>query len=212
MLGLVAAVVLLRPVSGRQAGTDTPKGKWVPFVARFTQQNRANALGGPYKAETSGIFLRDSNGSWYRRMTVSSKDGRLPVIGQTDSALLHDASQQRDYLLDFQRKTIKVLGPTTLGQNPASAEEFEKLRADDTFLGKETVSGVECVVYGIHDPRHKGKYGSQAWYAPTLNFLVIKARSRLNDQDVTSLVDNIQAGVEPDPKYFEFPADFKTIK
>jgi len=72
---------------------------------------------------------------------------------------------------------------------------------------------VECEGYAIDDSRHKGEYVSEAWYAPSLNYLVIEGKSRLQDgREVTTRVEEIQAGKEPNPKYFRLPERFKMIK
>jgi hypothetical protein len=120
------------------------------------------------------------------------------------------------YLLDFTRKTAReqdVPDTAQFGVDPMSPENFRKQHADDKVLGKATISGVECEGYGIHDPRHKGKYLSEVWYAPSLNYLVMKARARPTaDQGQVSFVSDLQAGEEPDPSYFRLPAGFKVVR
>jgi hypothetical protein len=212
---LCSVVALASILSGQDANSSKAASGWVPFIARYTQTSTANAFGGPYRIRTSGIFVRDSHGSWYRRQAMNPHDSPLPVVGQTNFAMLHDAIQQKDYVLDYQRKTVKRLDTKTSGSSdnqPPSIGEFEKLRADDTLVGKETVSGLECVIYGIHDPKHKGKFVAQNWYAPSLNFLLIKTQARVNGEDVGFLIDQIQAGKEPERQYFELPQDFKIIQ
>jgi hypothetical protein len=179
-------------------------------VAKWVQKYELQALGGPYTTVIAGIYVRDKEGSWYRRGTARSS--RLPIIGATNTALLCDRVNHKAYLLDFARKTIKPLQVSD-SDEPLSPRTFQFQRSLDKFLGKQIVSGVECEGYAIHDPRHKGKYLSEVWYAPSLNYLAIETKSRpQGDQRVTTRVEEIQVGKEPDPQYFRLPDGFKMTK
>jgi hypothetical protein len=175
-------------------------------------------LGGPETVEVSGVYVRDSRGSWFRRGTVSSKRAGLPVVGLTDTAFLYDRINRKLYLLDFTSKTIRVQnvgasGQPEFGDQPMSPQAFEQYHSQDKFLGKQMISGVECEGYAIHDSRYKGKYVREVWCAPSLNYLVIESKSRFQGaQEVTTLVEELQAGKEPDPQYFRFPDGFKIAK
>jgi hypothetical protein len=190
--------------------------QWVPFVAKWVQKYELQALRGPYTTVLSGVYVRDKEGSWFRRRTV--KSSRLPIIGYTDTAFLYDRANQKLYLLDFARKTIKPLQVNAKDQpesggSPMSPQTFEQNRSQDKFLGKRIISGVECEGYAIHDPRRKGKYVSEVWFAPSLNYLAIETKRRVQgDQEVTARVEEIQIGKEPDPQYFRLPEGFKMIK
>jgi hypothetical protein len=138
--------------------------------------------------------------------------GGLPISGYTDTAFLCDRVNHKAYFLDFTRKTIK---PTQVSgrDEPLSPRNFELQRSPDKFLGKQVISGVECLGYAIRDSRHKGKYVSEVWYAPSLNYLVVESKSRnLVGQKVVTRVEEIQVGEEPDPQYFRLPEGFKMIK
>jgi hypothetical protein len=198
-------------------GTEEPKAaEWVPFVAKSVQKTEIEEVGGPYAVTASGVFLRDKHGSWYRRTTVASS--RLPIRGATDTAFLFDRVNHKYYLLDFTRKAIKGLQVSGSEQvwfrlSPISPQEFGQDRSKDKFLGKKISSGVECEGFAIHDPRHKGKYLAEVWYAPSLNYLAVEARSRApSGHEVTTQVEEIQVGKEPDPQYFRLPDGFKIMK
>jgi len=203
------------PAAASQA-EETTAPQWVPFVAKWVQRSELQAMGGPYTAVVSGIFVRDKEGSWYRRSTATST--RLPMTGATDTAFLFDRVNHKYYLLDFARKTIKALQvgggeQRWFGISPMSPQAFDQYRSQDKYLGKQIISGVECEGYAIHDPRHKGKYLSEVWYAPSLNYLAIEAKSSIHgNQKVTSRVEEVQVGKEPDPKYLKLPQGFKVIK
>jgi hypothetical protein len=198
-------------------GTEEPKAaEWVPFVAKLVEKTEIEEVGGPYTVTTSGVFLRDKHGSWYRRTTAASR--RLPIRGATDTAFLFDRVNHKYYFIDFTRKAIKAMRVSAseqfwFGLSPTSPQEFGQHRSQDKFLGKKIISGMECEGYRIHDPRHKGKYLAEVWYAPSLNYLAIEAKSRIyGSQKVTTRVEEIQIGKEPDPQYFRLPDGFKMMK
>ena len=186
--------------------------EWVPFVAKSVQTYEFEGLQRPYTASTSGIYVRDKRGSWFRRATVGSMHGGLPISGYTDTAFLCDRVNHKAYFLDFSRKTIKPRQVSDRDQ-PLSPRDFDFQRSLDKPLGRRTISGVECVGYAIHDSRHKDTYVNEAWYAPSLNYLVVESKSRnLVGQNVVTRVEEIQVGKEPDPQYFRLPDGFKMIK
>jgi hypothetical protein len=223
-------VVCLGCVLAASSRAEEPAAvEWVPFVAKWVQQDELQTLWGHLTVRVSGIYVRDKRGSWFRRATASpirggspiagyTDRGGLPIMVYTDTAGLCDRVSHTFYSLDFTRKTIKALqvditAEPLLGDNPMSPQAFEQHRSEDRFLGKKIISGVECEGYAIHDSHHKGEYLSEAWYAPPLNYLVIEGKSRLQDgREVTTRVEKIQAGKEPDPKYFRLPKGFKMIK
>jgi hypothetical protein len=82
-----------------------------------------------------------------------------------------------------------------------------------TFIGTQIVSGVECIGHKIADPRHKGKYRAEEWYAPSLNFLGVRYRGPLpNGGEVTTLFKDLEPGKEPDPSFSRLPEGFKRVK
>jgi hypothetical protein len=193
--------------------------EWVPFVATWVEQDEFQKLQVPFTLHLSGIYVRDKRGSWFRRATASPiRGGLLAITVYADTAILCDRVNHTFYSLNFMRKTIKPLqvdatSEPLFGDNPISPQAFEQHHSQDKFLGKRTISGVECEGYANDDSRHEGKHVSEAWYAPSLNYLVIKGKSRLQDgREVTTRVEEIQAGKEPNPKYFRLPKGFKMIK
>ena len=216
---LYSTLVVICLASGTAAFSQAEKSitaEWVPFVAKFVQKTEIEGVGGPYTVTASGVFLRDKHGSWYRRTTIASS--RLPIAGATDTAFFFDRVNLKYYLLDFARKTSKALQVSAseqpwFGISPMSPQAFEQYHSQDKSLGKQIISGVDCEGYAIHDPRHKGKYVAEVWYAPALNYLAIEARSGIHgNEKVTTRVEEIQAGKEPDPQCFSLPEGFKMIK
>jgi hypothetical protein len=191
--------------------------EWVPFVAKRVQTNETEG----WRRDTvviSGIYVRDKQGSWYRRSTARVTHGDLPLAGALDTAYLYQRVDNKFYLIDYTRKTIRAsqvkdTDQARLGGNPMSQRTFEQYRSQDRFLGERTISGVECEGYAIHDPRHRGKYVAEVWFAPSLNYLAVETKSRYQgDQWATTHVEEIQVGKEPDPQYFRLPDGFKMIK
>jgi hypothetical protein len=213
-------VVMYLP-SGTTAFSQAEKlitAEWVPFVAKLVRTSETDVITRRYTVSISGIYVRDKQGSWYRRSTAKVIHGDLPLAGALDTAYLYERADNKLYLIDYTRKTIqasqvKDTDQALLGGNPMSQQTFEQYHSQDRFLGKQTISGVDCEGYAIHDPRHKGKYVAEVWYAPSLNYLAVETKSRYQgDQWVTARVEGIQVGKEPDPQYLRLPQGFKMIK
>jgi hypothetical protein len=148
---------------------------------------------------------------------VVSTRSALRLSGAVDVAFLHDRPNQAIYFIDFTKKTIKQqsypTGNPDFALEPASRADFERRHAADLFLGKQLVSGVECIGYKLADPRHKGKYSGEEWFAPSLNFLAVRYRGRLPDGgEISSLLKDLEPGKEPDPSFFRLPEGFKRVK
>jgi hypothetical protein len=140
----------------------------------------------------------------------------LPLLGAVEVAILHDRPNHTSYIIDFAKKTIqRRMDPTgnpDFAAEPTSRAGFEKEHAADLHLGKQVLSGVECEGYKIADPRHKGKYNGEAWYAPSLNFLTIRYFGRLAEGGkISFLVKDLEVGKEPDPSFFHLPEGFKQV-
>jgi len=217
---LCPTLVVICLASGTAAFSQAEKSttaEWVPFVANFVRTSETDVMARRYTVSFSGIYVRDKQGSWYRRSKAKVIHGNLPLVGALDTAYLYERADNELYLIDYTRKTIqasqaKDTDQVPLGGNPMSQQTFEQYRSQDTFLGKQTISGVECEGYAIHDARHKGKYVAEVWYAPSLNYLPVETKSRYQgDQWVTTRVEDIQIGKEPDPQYFRLPDRFKGI-
>jgi hypothetical protein len=214
---LYVTLVLIWLVFGLAAAAraeESAKG-WVPFVAKWVQKIDQQAVGVPSTTVISGIFVRNKEGSWFKRATIKS---RLPVLGGADTASLLDWVNHKSYFINFTNKTIKPLqlkidAEPQSGENSTSAQAFKQRHSQDKFLGKRTISGVECEGYALHDSRHKGKFVSEAWYAPSLNYMEVESRGRDQmGEMVTTQIEEIQVGKEPDPQYFRLPEGFKLVK
>jgi len=197
----------------------SPAGQWIPLTARFVERDHAwTEHGLPEMLEFSGVYLRDRYGSWYRRMKLASRLNLLRVIGGTDSALLYDRPQRTMYTLDFtrgtaQKQVIDVSATPEFALAPISSREFEAYHSQDKFLGMKNLSGLDCVGYALRDERRKNKYVAEMWYAPSLAFLAVGAKSHFKgDQDVTTMLEDIQPGRDPDPQFFTVPVDLRIVK
>ena len=156
---------------------------WVPFVAKLVEERKddpGRQDGMSTHIAISGVFVRNSRGVSYTRTVVSSRSA-VPLVGALDSAILHDRPNQISYLIDFKTKTIRqqrdLLGSPDSAVVPTSRADFDKRHAADLSLGKQMVSGVECEGYKLADPRHKGKYHGEAWFAPSVDFLMIRSNA-----------------------------------
>lgn len=190
---------------------------WVPFVARFVEEvNEPVPSLVTVRVKTEGVYVRDSQGVSYTRR-VSSTRSALPLRGAVDIAILHDRPNHTSYVIDFAKKTIQQRmdpsGNPDFAVEPLSRADFERRHAADLFLGKQVVSGVECEGYKIADPRHKGKYKGEGWFAPSLNFMMVRYHGRLPDGgEISTLLQDIEPGKEPDPSFFRLPEGFKRVK
>ena len=191
---------------------------WVPFVARLVEEQNDDPgrQDGPLlQATIAGVYVRNSRGVSYMRRVVSTRSQRL--VGALNTAVLYDRPHQITYLIDFMNKTIRQQsdppGDPDSAVEPISRADFDRRHAANLSLGKQMVSGVECEGYKLADARHKGKYRGEAWFAPTLNFLLVRYSARLPfGGTTTTLVKDLEPGKEPDPSRFRLPEGFKLVK
>jgi hypothetical protein len=202
-----------------QQSKESPPGQWIPLVARFVERDHTWTQHGlPEALEFSGTYFRDRYGSWYRRMKLASRLNLLRVVGGTDSALLYDRPNHTMYTIDFTQSTLhkQVVDASAFpdfAAAPMSRQVFEADHSQDKFLGRKRVGGLDCEGYALRDERRKNKYVAEMWYAPSLAFLAVAAKSHFKgDQDITTTLEDIQPGRDPDPQYFTLPVDLKVIK
>jgi hypothetical protein len=208
-------VLLLAGGSGVSLGQESvPREpaptQWVPFVAEKVEESRTDYG----RLTVAGAYVRNKDGSEYRRRTAHST-GPLPLVGATDEGILYVRPQNVTYEIDFRRKIVirHVAKHPDLGPEPITRDEFDKQRVTDDFLGKQVISGVECEGYRIHHGGKKKKNDPEAWFAPSLSFLVVKSQRRTSEGfDVVASIDNLEPGKEPDPAFFRLSEGFKLVK
>jgi hypothetical protein len=188
----------------------------VPFVAKLVEEQNYTFNATSVRIMGEGVYVRNSRGASYSRRVLSSRSA-LPLRGALDVASLHDRPNHTTYIIDFGEKTIKQqsdpAGNPDFALEPTSRADFERRHAADRFLGKQMVSGVECEGYRIADPHHRGKYSGEEWFAPSLNFMAIQYRGRLpSGGEISTLLEDIKSGKEPDPSFFRLPEGFKRVK
>jgi hypothetical protein len=193
--------------------------QWTPLIARFVERDHSwTEHGLPETLEFSGVYFRDRWGSWYRRMQIASRLDLLRVVGGTDSALLFDRPNHTMYTLDFTRGTVQkqlvdARALPDFAVAPMSRQVFEAAHSEDKLVGRKRLAGVDCVGYALRDERRKGKYVAEMWYAPSLAYLAVSAKTHFKgDQDIVTTLEDIQPGKEPDPQFFTLPVDLKLIK
>jgi hypothetical protein len=190
-------------------GHDPESPAWVPFVANQVEEDRGGAA--EKRVKTQGISARDKNGSTCTLWLSSDRATALV-------AHIYDRPHHITYVVDFRRKTIMrqdegLTDKPTPDDKPMAREDFNKRHSQDKFLGKKVVSGVECEGYKLHDPQREGKFLSEVWYAPALNFEPIKSEYFFpNGQRTIMVTDDIQVGKEPDPQLFRIPEDFQFLQ
>jgi len=189
---------------------------WVPFVAKLVEEHTNTLNATSVHATIEGVYVRNSQGASYTRRAFSVRSA-LRVQGAINVAFLHDRPNHTTYIIDFTKKTIKQqshpAGNPDFALEPPLRPDFERRHASDLFLGKQIVSGVECEGYKIADQRHKGKYSGEGWYVPSLNFLMVRYHGRLPDgAEMSTLLQDIEPGKEPDPSFFRLPEGFKRVK
>ncbi|HEV2381722.1 MAG TPA: hypothetical protein VG206_18280 [Terriglobia bacterium] len=216
---LGAALICACGALVRAQQLQTPAAEWTPLVARFVERDQTwTEHGLPETLEFSGSYLRDRRGSWYRRMQVASHLNLLAIVGGTDSGLLYDRPNHTMYSIDFTRGTVQkqVVDASVLpdfAAAPMSRKVFEAFHSEDRYLGKKRLGSLECEGYALRDERRRNKYVAEMWYAPSLAFLAVAAKSHFKgDQDVTTLLEDIQPGKDPDPQFFTVPVNLKAIK
>ena len=194
--------------------------QWIPFVAKVVEQHQIQV--GQRENVTVprivGVYARNSLGLTYRLFSAASC---LPLAASgADFATLYDPDKGVTYVIDFRHKTatrvaLTVAGLWEVGPHPTSREVFEQKHTEDLPLGKQVISGVECEGYGIHDPKSKKKkkFTGEAWYAPALNFVAVKTEGRTPDGGtVSTVLEDVRVGEEPEPGLFRIPEGFKLVQ
>jgi hypothetical protein len=187
-------------------------GAWVPFVAqRESKSYRVSASGKVLAEHTSGLWLRNSQGSLYERDTPIFTE--VPQAAY-EAALLFDNTNGTTYQVDYAAKTIKVLRrgrPVA----PPEPDEFRRQMPKDRFIGGKTIAGVVCerwqTVWAgsvLHSP---GEAAGEECDAPSLNFTPLEIVTLDDGIEDHTIVTAINVGVEPDPTFFRLPENFRKL-
>jgi hypothetical protein len=219
---LVFVACSARPIdaaSAQQASANqgAAASQWIPFVATLTESNRSARPGPPVTLEQSGVYVRDSSGRSFNRRNANLVGSTLATNGPTFVAFLFDRPNGISYTIDFSARKIKKemvrSMETGLLPNPITRETFDGNHLGDEFLGKMLISGVECEGFKRSINHRKGWDDLEEWFAPSLDFFVVKAHGHLSHgNEVSILLSDIHVGQEPDPKYFRLPEGFKLVK
>jgi len=212
-MALCISPFLLRVESFAQSTNN----RWTPFVSRFVEEQSPSNPNASYNLIMDGVYLRNSQGASYNRRTVRVHGGSplaLPFL--LDMAFLRDRASPMTYSIDYLTKTIKQAGdpPGNLdfSVGPLSRTEFDARHVGDRFLGKKTLSGVDCEGYKVPDSHHEGTYSGEEWFAPSLDFMAVRFQGRLpSGEKITMMLKDIKTGKEPDPHYFVLPGGFKRV-
>ena len=211
-LVLIPCLLLLAPL--KLTGQEAPNA-WVPFTATRVEQYVLEGVGVLHgRVERIGLIARDSHGNSYQEHKLGKNSTSLPVLGLTNDVILHDRTQHIVYVIDTSRKLFRKLQPDTndMSITPLNREQFDQAHKGETFLGKKIISGVDCEGYQSH-ARFSKKYFNETWYAPSLNFLVVKAVTHNSpDQALQVSLEDLRVGAEPDPSLFRLPEGFREVK
>jgi len=185
---------------------SSPNGSWIPLVAKRTAKVYQESVGKKILiSETTGNYLRNRAGSVYQR--------DLPVLGERRDSIAHvqDLPAREVYEVNYESKTATVIGE--LGSlrplQPPTADEFRQQLRSAQSLGTKVISGVECEGYKIA-PSETGRTEGEMWVAPSLNFLPVQHRiiDHANGAEILIVLEEIHAGVDPDPGLFSVPEGF----
>jgi hypothetical protein len=210
----IVVVISVLAIDAVAAAAQEAPPPWIPLSAKVTEHYLVDLYPeGTTKTDLTGYFLRDSHGRSYTRMRITHTAIRVPLRGQTDFGILLDAPSHVIYYIDFVKKTFRKqeLNTKVGGGVPQSREEFDKSRAGEEFLGKQVISGIDCEGYRVPVPHFK-KHFNETWYAPSLNFLVVKSTVYYSmKQQTETLLEDMQAGPEPEPGLFRLPSGFREV-
>ena len=187
---------------------------WIPLSAKLTRRIWVDLPGeGTVTVGWEGIYARDSQGRIFNRATLTHPGSPTPVRGSTDTGTIRDLPGHILYMVNYslRRYYKRKMDPSLDKPEPQTGDEFDKLHAGETYLGKQVISGVECEGYQVPVPKYK-KHFNETWYAPSLNFLVVRWTGyNPMKQKVETLLQNIQAGTEPDSTLFLVPSGFQEV-
>lgn len=200
-----------------EGGKETaPPSHWVPVTARIVEWAGIETHFGDFSAvQISGVYARDRSGTTYSRLGDSSS--KYANLGMPDMANLIDRVHRAQWKIYYFEKvalhlSLDVEEHPDYSEQPMTREIFERTHAEDRRLGRKLISGIKCEGYRVRDPESKGKYRDEMWYAPDLNFLMVKSSSfPASGQVITVTLVDIQSGKDPDPNLFQIPAGFKVL-
>lgn len=214
--GAFVPVVVKQTPRPSQWKQTPPPSQWVPVTARVVEWEGVEGdLGALSAVQIDGVYARDRSGMTYSRLGDSSS--KHATLGVPDIANLIDrvhGDQWKIYYFEkvALRSSLDVEEHPDLAEQPMSREVFERTHAHDRRLGRKVISRIECEGYRLRNSGSQEKYNDEMWYAPGLNYLVVKSLTFGATRKVTTvtLVD-IQSGKDPDPKLFQIPAGFKVL-
>lgn len=185
-------------------------GAWVPLVAKQTVKVYQNFAGGKTLIqERTGSYLRNRAGSVYQRT--------LSLLGPhgDSTAHLQDAQTGQVYRINYKSKKVTIIGMAggITPRQPVAPDEFRRHYAADQWLGEKVLSGFECEGYRI-PPVNPGATEGEMWVAPSLNFLPVENKiiDPPQNGEVLVLLEDIHAGVDPDPELLRVPEGFTLVE
>lgn len=190
-------------------------GHWVPFVAqRVSKVYRVTASGKVLVSETSQLWLRNSQGSVYRRKL------RIKAPGLSDkpasaTAKLFDNTTGITYRIIYPTKSVLIMtkrGPAV----PTTSVSFHKQLTKDRFIGRKIIDGIECegwrLTWGITNAHPTGGDAGVEWVAPSLNYIPLESVINDDPYELVRRVTKIQPRTEPDSHFFQLPAAFSVSR
>jgi hypothetical protein len=176
----------------------------VPIIAKSSKRTyRITGGGRTLINETTGVYMRDRNGSEYEtEMPVSGLPAQISEL-----ATLTDRLSGKSYHLDFVSKTATVIQESIPAGDAGRA--FYASLSKNRFLGKRTIAGIECEGYAV--PHRGGGRSAELWVAPSLNYLLVDSTTFHEDEEFETILNHIETGREPDARFFHVPQDFRVV-
>lgn len=187
-------------------------GEMVPVVAKLTRKLYGpSPHGSTVESVRVGIYLRRSDGSAYERTVPQS--GISPEA--SDEAWLWLAREQKLYRIDYGARRAQRMPPPTDGlrfpYSLVSQQRFGRNGSPVEPIGRKVVAGLDCEGFRLLPEGNEGE--TLYWLSPALNSLPLLSRSPEGDRhQVVVRMEDVEAGKEPDPRFFEIPAGFEVVE
>lgn len=173
---------------------------WVPFTAKKVERMYIpSSSGEKLVTERTELVARNSDGSLF-----------TGDVNRLRGTLL-DAPTGDTYDIDYEHKTVtqhRRFSPAPL--QPPTGEKYIRVPSERS-LGTRMISGVECI--GIKESTsHGDERTTETWVAPSLNFELVETNV-LDPKKIRIeiVLEDIQAGRQPDPGLFRIPEGFQKL-
>ena len=161
--------------------------------------------------EFTGVYARNESGAYYVEWFHSAKGRRLPDVAYLTDLSVHAVWEINYKLKNFHRIALELADYPDLSAGPMTWQAFLISHGKDLSLGRKRLSGMDCVAYRIRSDTAQKIFWKEFWYAPALNFVLVRQQYLSPGGELTiRVMKDIRIG-QPDPNLFHIPEGFSVV-